>query len=341
MRSRVIVIVLLAIFALSGILYVFMPKQPTGTVQIDQPVADPNAPKVGNFSADTAFAYIEKQLAFGPRVPNTPAHKVTRDWLIQEFQRLGAKVTPQDFKATAYTGTELSGTNIIASYKPENPNRLILAAHWDSRHISDRDPDPANQKKGVPAADDGASGVAVLLEVARQLQANPIELGVDLILFDLEDYGDDNNETEEGAAFWCLGSQHWSRNPHASDYRARYGILLDMVGAKGAQFLKEGTSMRYAPDKMNKVWQLAQAMGYSSYFRNEPTGGIIDDHYFVNQIAQIPMIDIINRPGGTESGFGPHWHTQNDNISIIDKNTLKAVGQVVLAVLYQDNAGIF
>lgn len=297
--------------------------------------------KVPKFDRDSAYQFIADQAAFGPRVPNTTAHTACKDYLAAKLQSFGASVIEQDFKAQAYTGTTLNATNIIGQFNPTARKRIVLAAHWDSRHIADNDPDESKRNEPVMGVDDGASGVGVLLEIARQLGANPIEnLGVDIIFFDAEDYG----ETGSGAVeTWGLGSQHWSRNFHVSDYQAAYGILLDMVGAKNARFPIEGTSARYAPNVVRKVWRLAQGMGYGDYFSSQNVGGITDDHYFVNTIARIPMIDIINLPvktgTNTDELFVNHWHTVNDTMENIDKRTLRAVGQVVLAVLYNEAMG--
>lgn len=294
--------------------------------------------KVPRFESDTAFVKIEKQLAFGPRVPNTEAHDQCRQWLVQQFQNYGATVIEQAFTAKAYTGEDLKSTNIIAQYNPDHQKRVILAAHWDSRHISDADANEANQQKGVPAADDGGSGVAVLLEIARNLGQNPIDMGIDIILFDAEDYGESEADNPTS---WCLGSQYWSRNPHRKGYQARYGILLDMVGSKNARFTKEEVSRYYAPKIVEKYWRLAKNMGYANYFVDQESRALTDDHYFVNTIANIPMIDIINRSTTTTSGFGHYWHTQQDNIDIIDKRTLRAVGQTLMAAIYNESIGKF
>lgn len=294
--------------------------------------------KVPRFESDSAFVYIERQLAFGSRVPNTAAHDQCRQWLVQQFKDFGAEVIEQKFDAKAYNGTVLKGTNIIAQYQPKHKKRVVLAAHWDSRHISDADPNEANQSKAVPAADDGGSGVAVLLELARNLQSNPIDMGVDIVLFDAEDYGDGESDNPTS---WCLGSQYWSRNLHRGGYKPKYGILLDMVGAKNARFTKEEVSRAFAPQIVEKYWRLAKNMGYANYFVNEESRAITDDHYFVNTIAKIPMIDIINRSNATPSGFGKHWHTQKDNINIIDKRTLRAVGQTLTAAIYNESIGKF
>ncbi len=303
-------------------------------------VADIQPLAVPKFERDSAFAFVAKQVAFGPRVPNTDAHKRCKDWLVGQFTAYGLKVTEQPFTATAYTGKVLNGVNIIAQYKPEAAKRILLAAHWDSRHIADSPLATDRKKEPILGADDGGSGVGVLLEIARTLQANPADLGVDFVLFDAEDHGDDSDEKPNPTS-WCLGSQHWSRNLVPSGYSPKYGILLDMVGAKNARFTKEGVSMNFAPDVMNKVWKIAQNLGYTNYFVEDKSGPVTDDHYFVNTIAKIPMIDIIGKSGDTQTGFGAHWHTHNDDMGIIDVRALRAVGQTLLEVIYLEAAGRF
>lgn len=306
-----------------------------------QPIAEsavtPTPVKIPSFDRDSAYQFIADQVAFGYREPNTPAHRATRNYLIDKLESFGAEVIAQDFEATAYTSTVLKGTNIIGQYNPANPKRIVLAAHWDTRHIADNDPDEENHDEPVMGADDGGSGVGVLLEIARQLQAHPIDLGIDIIFFDLEDYGESGEQGKTES--WCLGSQYWSRNFHVPNYKANYGILLDMVGGSNARFTKDGISTAFAPRLVNKVWKLAAGMGYGNYFVDVETPQLVDDHYFVNTIAKIPMIDIINRPADTEKLFVEHWHTVNDVLKNIDKRTIKAVGQVVLATIYQEYNG--
>lgn len=294
---------------------------------------------VPKFERDSALAYVARQIEFGPRVPNTDAHRKTKEWLVAQFKRFGAKVIEQDFEAEAYTGAKLQATNIIAQFNPGAKERVLLGAHWDTRPFADSPINEERREEPILGADDGGSGVAVLLEAARQLQANPISLGVDIVLFDAEDYGESGGENPDS---YALGSQYWARNPHVKGaQKPQFGILLDMVGARGARFPKEYFSMQFAPQIVNKVWKLAQDMGYGNYFVNEQGGAITDDHYYVNKIARIPMIDIINRARGTQTGFGEHWHTHEDNMEIIDKRVLRAVGQVVLAVLYREANGDF
>ena len=302
----------------------------------DKPLTETSTPlpAIPKFDKDSAFSLVEKQVLFGPRVPNTDAHKACADFLAVKLEQFGAIVTRQSFEATAYNGTKLNGINIIGSINPNHSKRVVLAAHWDTRHITDSPLNTSGNQSPNLGADDGASGVAVWLEVARLIQENPIDLGIDIVFFDLEDYGQSSDEKS-----WGLGAQYWSKNPHIKGYKAEWGILLDMVGAKNAHFPREQFSVYFAPDLVASVWTLAQRMGYGNYFTNTDGGAITDDHYFVNTIAKIPMIDVIHRPVNSTTGFADHWHTSNDNLEIIDKNTLNAVGQVMLAVLYRKATG--
>ncbi len=295
--------------------------------------------QVPQFDADSAYEYTRKQVEFGPRVPNTKEHVACGNYLAQQLEAFGAKVTNQYADLIAYDGTLLKGRNIIGSYKPESKKRIALFAHWDTRPWADNDPDAKNHHTPILGANDGASGVGVLLEIARLIQQQQPELGIDLIFLDAEDYGTPQfykgQHTEDS---WCLGAQYWARNPHVQGYNARFGILLDMVGGKNATFFKEGYSEEFAPDINKKVWKAARKLGYERTFINENAGGgVTDDHLFINRIARIKTIDIIqNDPDCERSSFGPVWHTVNDNMDNIDKSTLKAVGQTVLEVIYNE-----
>ncbi|MFD2514702.1 M28 family peptidase [Pontibacter locisalis] len=290
------------------------------------------------FNPDTAYALIAKQVAFGPRVPNTPAHYATGEWIIQKLREYGAEVQVQNFQMRAYDGKMLNLRNIIASYNPGAANRVLLAAHWDTRPLADKD--EQEPEKPIEGANDGASGVGVLLEIARTIHEAEQKpgVGVDMIFFDGEDYGQpDNSELPYQDNTWCLGSQYWSKNKHNPNYRANYGILLDMVGAEGAKFAREGTSMQYAKEIVNKVWKAGNRIGYSDYFKYVNAPAITDDHSYVNAWGNIRMIDIIEyNMSNPDDYFGPYHHRHTDNMDIISKNTLKAVGQTVLHVLYNE-----
>lgn len=286
------------------------------------------------FNADSAQNFIEQQCQFGPRVLNTEAHELCGNYIISKFKTYGCKVTQQQTDFKRYDGKKMTGYNIIAETKPEAESRILIAAHWDSRPWADNDIDEANWKNPVMAANDGASGIAVLLELARLVQTEQPKIGVDFICFDAEDAGTPKWETEfeDTEDTWCLGSQYWAKNPHWRQYR--FGILLDMVGGMGAKFYKEGFSQRYANDIVTLVWQAAKEAGYGSSFVEDSGGYITDDHLPVNQRAKIKMIDIIPYYPTAKSGFGPTWHTMQDTPENIDPNTLKAVGQTMVQLIY-------
>ncbi|MCK9618382.1 MAG: M28 family peptidase [Lentimicrobiaceae bacterium] len=295
------------------------------------------ATNLPSFNADTAYFFVQKQTNFGPRVTGSKASTQCAEMLVKTLKRFAPQVSVQTGKVRTFDGKDLNINNIIASFNPDKKARIFLSSHWDSRPFADYDPDAANHHKPIIGANDGASGVGVLVEIARILSQKLPEIGVDIILFDAEDYGAPEWEKNQSEDTWCLGSQFWAKNPHVVGYSARYGILLDMVGAADARFTFEGTSMYYASDVMKRIWETASHAGFGAYFVPEETGALTDDHLYINQIIQIPTIDIIHRTNDTESGFFPYWHTQKDDISCIDKTTLKAVGQTLLTVIYNEN----
>ncbi len=288
------------------------------------------------FNADSAYSYIQKQVDFGFRIPNTPEHQATAEWLTAKLESFGADVIVQKADLKAYDGTILKSQNIIGQYNVDNPLRVLLLAHWDTRPYADNDPNPANHRKPVTGANDGASGVGVLLEIARLFSIQKPNIGVDILFVDSEDYGapyfaspapgDDKS--------WALGAQYWAKNPHRRAYKAQYAILLDMVGAKNATFLREGFSDHYAAFLVDELWETAEKLGYSSVFLQDKGGYINDDHYYINSIARIPAVDIIHLEKSNDGSFFEHWHTVNDDMSNIDKYTLKAVGETVAYHIY-------
>jgi len=303
-------------------------KKPEKTVQM--PV----------YNADSAYQYVARQTAFGPRVPGTDAHRQCSAWLGSKLGSFADKVIVQDFRARVYNKTSFDGKNIIASFNPLAKKRILLSSHWDSRPFGDHDPDQANHRKPIDGANDGASGVGVLIELARQLRLHPIDasIGIDIVWFDLEDYGPPTEERTGGDDnFWALGSQYWAANPHILGYDARFGILLDMVGAKNAIFPREYFSMQYASWVVDKVWSVAYDLGYDESFVNNPGSATDDDHLPINEIAKIPTIDIIHLDKNSSNGtFYEHWHTTNDNLEQIDPVTLGMVGNVLVHVIYQE-----
>ena len=321
-------------------------KKTAGSDDEAQPVSQ-------QFEADSAFQFCADQCAFGPRTMNSEAHEQCGQWIADKFAGYGLQVSRQTATLRGYDGTPLRATNIIASLNPEQQgNRILICAHWDSRPWADNDPNPDNHHTPVMAANDGASGVAVMLELARQLSQHPQNPQdpqhpqnpqnpqhpqsppIDFICFDAEDWGIPQwaESTPDDGDTWALGAQHWAKNPHRRDFS--YGILLDMVGGEGARFYQEGYSLHYAPTVVRNVWKAAQVAGYSSFFPSQGGGTITDDHVPVNQLANIPCIDLVPyHPDCEASSFGPTWHTVNDDMQHIDKMTLKAVGQTLLQLL--------
>ncbi|MBQ0016131.1 MAG: M28 family peptidase, partial [Bacteroidales bacterium] len=215
---------------------------------------------------------------------------------------------------------------------------ILLAAHWDSRLWADHDPDPSLHHQPILGANDGASGVGVLMEVARCIQSMPISLGVDIIFFDLEDQGIAEWADKYDEDTWCKGSQYWASHPHQPYYQARFGILLDMVGCHQPRFTKEGFSRQYASMITDKIWQIAASLGYESAFQNQKTDPILDDHLYINRIANIPTVDIVQH--SVDCSFYSAWHTVNDNLDAVNPQTLKMVGDVVLHMIYSTNQSV-
>ena len=287
------------------------------------------------FSADSAYAFAQRQCQFGPRTMNSEAHDRCGEWIMQQFAQYGLKVEAEDASLKGWDGTMLRSRNITASLHPERTTRILVCAHWDSRPWADNDPDSTKWHKPVMAANDGASGVAVMLELARILRADTaLKVGVDFVCFDAEDYGTPQwAEQTDNADTWALGAQHWAAH-RPEGYAPRYGILLDMVGGQGARFYQEGVSRQYAADVVEKVWRTAAQIGYGSFFPKSDGGMITDDHVPVNERAGIPCIDIIAYyPDCQQSSFGPTWHTVSDTMEHIDPAVLKAVGQTLVQVL--------
>ena len=296
--------------------------------------------KVDDFNSDSAYNFISKQVSFGPRVPNTINHKKCGDWIVNKLTNYGFKTKEQVGQVTAFNGSKLPVRNIIGNINPNATKKVLLCAHWDTRPFADRD--SLNKNRPIIGANDGASGVGVILEIARTFKKDSLNIGLEIIFFDVEDYGApslDNSffDLQSMNDTWCLGSQYWCYNLNANYKKPNFGILLDMVGAKGAVFTKEEISRKYAGYHLNKVWKLAEFLGYGDYFQKRIAPPITDDHTYINQLTLIPTIDIIHYDLSPYSGrfdFGRFHHTHQDNMEIIDKKTLNAVGHTVLSYLH-------
>lgn len=286
--------------------------------------------EVPSFNADSAYHFLSRQVSFGPRNPNSEGHYQTKEYLINKLTAYAGQrsVYAQSFNHKGYDGDTLRLSNIIAAFNVSSSDRIMLCAHWDTRPRADED--PVHPDKPILGADDGASGVAVLLELARLMSEQSPTIGVDIVLFDGEDYGKTGNLEQ-----YFLGSRYWANNPPVDSYSPRFGILLDMVGGKNPLFPKEQYSLQFAPALVNEVWSIAGEKGYGSVFVNEKGASVSDDHVVINRILNIPTIDIIrHNPEDGGVGFAPYWHTHEDNMDIIDRRTLQAVGDVLAELIY-------
>ncbi|MCQ2095980.1 MAG: M28 family peptidase [Bacteroidaceae bacterium] len=296
-----------------------------------QQTNDSQAERVSpEFSGDSALGYVAAQCEFGPRTMNSEAHDRCCEYLTAKFRQFGAEVTVQEGKAELFDGTPVDIKNIIAVFNKDSKKRIIISSHWDSRPWADNEDDESLHDTPIDGANDGASGVGILLEIARQIQMKTPAIGVELICWDAEDSG---SHGESSTNSWCLGSQFWAMNHSVEGFRYEFGILLDMVGGKDTYFRRETYSNYYAPNLVNSVWGTAQSLGYGKYFLNEDGGAVTDDHVPLIK-SGISCIDIIgsNKDGST---FPDTWHTLQDNINNIDKEVLTAVGQTVLEMVYK------
>lgn len=282
------------------------------------------------FSADSAYDLVKKQVDFGPRVPGTSAHDACAAWYVSKLKSLGLEVDTQQTTVTLpITNKSAKLINVIGSFHKERKDRVLLLAHYDSRPVADLDTVKTDQP--IDGADDGGSGCAMMLEIARLVQMRDPNIGIDFFFTDAEDAGENDGESNT----WCLGTQYWSQLI-APDYKPRYAILLDMVGGKNPVFPREGTSVHFAPDVVEKVWSAAANLGYGSFFTNDITGETTDDHLFVNQFTGIPSIDIVHYDPVRHDY--PEWHHKHsDNMEVIDKATLQMVGNVLIDVIYNEN----
>ena len=312
-----------------------------GLVSCNKRVAAVERP---SFSADSAYAFIERQMAFGPRVPNSAAHMQCAVWLIEQLRAYGAEVELQKGFMPDYRGNQQQIYNIIGHFAAADSSartRILLGAHFDTRPWCDEEPQYADRYYNVPGANDGASGVGVLLEVARQLSLHERTTPVDIIFFDCEDSGTPRFYTgTEREDTWCLGSQLWAMNyaQKAESGKAdietyRFGIVLDMVGDPNASFPKELFSTQYAGNYQQQIWRAAEKLGYGAMFTNQQSYPITDDHYYVNTLAGIPCVDIIHYDIRNATGFPAWWHTRHDDMTNISLRTLQAVGEVVMSQL--------
>lgn len=287
------------------------------------------------FDADSAYNFVSTQVSFGARTPGSKAHLDCRKWITDKIQFYGYEAIVDEFEGMDYFGKRVKGYNILTKINPDIKERVLLLAHYDNRQVSDNDSNKDNMSVAVMGADDGASGVAVLMEMLRTIANYPHRYdstGIDVLFVDLEDNGHTGGDGKDDEN-WCLGSKHYAQMMKNSSDKPQYAILLDMVGAKGAKFCFEQYSKAYASRYQSGIWEMAKKLGYADYFVSKDGGAITDDHVPLITVAGIPAVDIINFDPDRSGGFASHWHTQKDNMDIIDKNTLRSVGETVLTFI--------
>jgi hypothetical protein len=319
--NRLIIFLLVAMMAFGC---AKQPPKQTDTQQTQD--APPSKPvDIPVFDGTTAYNFLTAQTDFGPRNPGSEGHLNCLNYLQSEFDKYADSVTIQPFTVSGYGGEVLKLTNVLASFNPHAAKRVLLIAHWDTRPRSDQDKNPKNKDKPILGANDGASGVAVLLEIARNAKLSPPPIGLDLLCVDGEDYG-----KEGDLNYYLLGAKYFTKNMPPG-YSPIFGILLDMIGDKELSIKKERYSLQDAPDIVNLVWSTANELGYGQ-FSDDLQGWVTDDHLPFDD-AGIKTIDLIDFEYPDASNR--FWHTQEDTPDKCSAESLEAVGRVITTVIYR------
>ncbi len=288
-------------------------------------------PQNREFDGELAYQYVLTQTGFGPRVPGTAGHRAAADWIEARLHLAADSVEVDRFLHVTAEGDSLPLRNLIARFRPEDPNRILFLAHWDTRPLADASLNIGQQMRPVPGANDGASGVAILLGVADALRANPPTVGVDLLFVDGEDYGDFSGGAEaeaeaEAGADVLIGSRHFAANL-PPDYEPLFGVLFDLVGDSDLQIYQEGYSINGAPEVVARVWRAAADAGYRRIFISSVRHTIIDDH--------VPLLEAGLRVVNVIDFDYPFWHTTEDTIDKVSQESLQIVGDVAMLLIRQ------
>lgn len=272
------------------------------------------------FDGVVAMERVRRQVAFGPRVPGTPGHRAMGDWLVAELRQRADTVIVQEWTHTTADGKTLPMRNVLARFRPADPRRVLYLAHWDTRPISDKAVDPAARATPVPGANDGGSGVAILMGVADLLKTAPPAVGVDLLFVDGEDYGSFDTMTDV-----LIGATYFADHLPDANYQPMLGVLWDMVGDSVPVFEQEGNSLQGAPEVLQRVWSTAQRLGHGAIFTNRQGLAISDDH--VPLLAKgLRVIDVIDLDY-------PWHHTPEDTPDKVSQRTLQIVGDVAITLI--------
>jgi glutaminyl-peptide cyclotransferase len=287
------------------------------------------------FNAEQALVYVRTQVEFGPRVPGTPGHQRTGDWIVSRMRERADTVIEQRWTHVTQRGDSLPMRNILARFRPDLEQRVLYLAHWDTRPVADRDRNLGARQLPIPGANDGASGVALLVALGDLLKTTPPSVGVDLLFVDGEDYGsfDDPNNPDI-----LIGSRYFADHLPSPNYRPLFGVLWDMIGDRDLNIYQEQHSVQAAPEVVQRVWQLAQDLGYRDHFIPEVIEGITDDHLplIKKGLRVIDVIDIDYGPPA-ENGAGrpvaSYHHTMEDTIDKVSSRSLQIVGDVATALI--------
>jgi glutaminyl-peptide cyclotransferase len=285
------------------------------------------------FVGDSALSYARQQVAFGPRVPGTPQAQRAGDWIVRMMRARADTVIEQRWTHTTADGKKLPLRNVLARFRPDAPQRILYLTHWDTRPTADLDPIIGNRGDPIPGANDGASGVGLLVALGDALKRTPPNVGVDLLFVDGEDYGRD---FEAPYTDVLLGSQYFALNLPSADYRPIFGVLWDMIGDADLNILQEGNSVRQAPEVVSRVWQKAAELGYEKYFIPRQGLDVTDDHVpLLNKgLRVIDVIDLDYGPLGPDGVANPNYHhTLQDTMDKISAKSLQIVGDVALSLL--------
>ncbi|MES2177619.1 MAG: M28 family peptidase [Gemmatimonadota bacterium] len=288
------------------------------------------------FNADSAFAYTQAQVAFGPRVPGSAAATKAGDWIVTMMKQRADTVIEQRWKHKTAQGDSIPLRNVLARFNPKATQRVLYVTHWDSRPKADSDPVLGNRNDPVPGANDGAAGVGLFVALGDALKKVPPTVGVDLLFVDGEDYGSDWNPPYTDV---LLGSQYFVNNLPSADYKPMFGVLWDMIADTDLNILQEPKSIEAAPEVVTKVWQKAEEFGYSDYFlRSAYSTPITDDHvpFIEKGFRMIDVIDLDYGPRGPMGSASPNYHhTLGDTMEHISKKSLQIVGDVALGLLIE------
>jgi len=295
----------------------------------DKPAAAARASN--EFNADSAMSYIRQQLAFGPRVPGTEPARKTGDWIVAHLHATADTVLEQRWTHTLANGKPLPMRNIFARFKPNAKERILYLTHWDTRPVADMESDPVKAGMPIPGANDGASGVALLLAVSDALKKAPPGVGVDLLFVDGEDWGTFTPDVDV-----LIGATYFAEHLPSAGYRPLFGVLWDMIGDADLNIYQEVNSAQAAPEVVQKVWGLAKDMGYEKYFIPEAKEPITDDHVPLIK-AGLRVIDVIDIDYGPRNASGlvttSYHHTLDDTIDKVSSKSMKIVGDVAVALL--------